>query len=414
MFVTDAWLDEQGEDAPLLRSIAQGFPDEGPVAVAVSGGGDSLAALHLAKRIGHVANRLVFAVTVDHGLRAASRQEAEGVAAFCRRIEVAHETLTWREPAHDKNLQDQARRARYGLMAEWAQVQGIRHLILGHTSDDQAETFLMQVARGAGVDGLSSMGIATDRCGVTLLRPLLEHSRDDLRRYLLRHDIDWVDDPTNDDETYQRIRVRKAQPSLSALGLTSGAIGQTVSALQSAKSALDYYTDVEIEKWVKQDVGDVLIPRDLSQLVPFEIERRIWLRTLKWVGNAGYGPRQSAFEGMLRTVAFGQKATLHGCLMTPEAGQVRVSREPSAVFAHERPAGQVWDGRWIVEGPFAATHHIAALGESGLLSCPNWRETGRKRTSLLASPAVWEGNNLVAAPLAGVESGWTVRFATNL
>jgi tRNA(Ile)-lysidine synthase len=117
---------------------------------------------------------------------------------------------------------------------------------------------------------------------------------------------------------------------------------------------------------------------------------------------------------MLRTVAFGQKATLHGCLMTPEAGQVRVSREPSAVVAHERPAGQVWDGRWIVEGPFAATHHIAALGESGLLSCPNWRETGRKRTSLLASPAVWEGNNLVAAPLAGVESGWTVRFATNL
>ncbi|MGB7261684.1 MAG: tRNA lysidine(34) synthetase TilS, partial [Albidovulum sp.] len=148
-----------GDDAFLLHVAEHAFRSETPdvIAVAVSGGSDSMALLSLFARIQARRGGQLRAVTVDHRLRPEAADEAQAVAAFCQKINVQHDILVWDHGEITGNLQDQARRARYGLIGEWAQRSGIGHIVLGHTADDQAETFLMGLAREAGIDGLSGM-----------------------------------------------------------------------------------------------------------------------------------------------------------------------------------------------------------------------------------------------------------------
>ena len=192
-------------DAALLQAARNAFLPETParIGIAVSGGGDSMALLHLMHRRAVEGGPPVAAVTVDHGLRPESAAEAAGVAAFCAARGIPHQTLRWQGPSETGNLMDQARRARLRLIAAWAQGAGgpgIGHVVLGHTADDQAESFLMNLGRAAGIDGLSGMRPAWHEQGIHWARPLLGHSRAALRDYLRRHGLPWVDDPSNDND----------------------------------------------------------------------------------------------------------------------------------------------------------------------------------------------------------------------
>ena len=145
--------------AALEAALAAVFPDARPTAlgVAVSGGGDSVALLCLMADWAAPREVRLAAATVDHGLRPEAAAEAAGVAALCGRLGLAHATLRWEGWDGRGNLMDAARRARRRLLADWAAEQGLAAVALAHTRDDQAETVLMRLARGAGVDGLSAM-----------------------------------------------------------------------------------------------------------------------------------------------------------------------------------------------------------------------------------------------------------------
>ena len=171
----------------------------GAIGVAVSGGSDSMALLVLADAFAKKHGFSIQAATVDHGLRAEAGEEAAKVASFCAERAIGHTTLHWSDWDGSGNVQSEARQARYGLLTQWAVSQKINVVLLGHTMDDQAETFLMGLARGSGVDGLSGMPVLKDRL---FRRPLLEIKRTDLRRMLEEQDIGWSDDPSNDDTRY--------------------------------------------------------------------------------------------------------------------------------------------------------------------------------------------------------------------
>ena len=144
---------DSGPDAALIGTLRLGFSESGGlrVGVAVSGGGDSMALLHLMHRTALGANCTLFAVTVDHALRLDSAAEARDVAGFCQTLGVHHTTLRWDHGAVSGNLMDAARQARMRLMSDWAAGMGIAHIALGHTADDQAETFLMGLGRASAV-----------------------------------------------------------------------------------------------------------------------------------------------------------------------------------------------------------------------------------------------------------------------
>ena len=177
---------------------------EGEIGVAVSGGGDSVALLLLLEAAAARVGRSVAAVTIDHGLRPESAGEAAAVAALCAGRGIAHETRRWEGWDEAGNLQGRARQARRALIAGWARGRGIGAVALGHTLDDQAETVVLRLARGSGVDGLAGMAAVVRAEGVLWLRPLLGVRRAALRGWLEAEGMGWSEDPSNLDLRFDR------------------------------------------------------------------------------------------------------------------------------------------------------------------------------------------------------------------
>ncbi len=399
------------QDELLLHFVGNSFGANPPkaIGVAVSGGSDSTALLHLMHQWASGAGVTLHAVTVDHGLRDAAAGEAKSVARMCAGLGIDHSTLRWTGWDGKGNLQDQARRARYGLMAGWAQERGIKMIALGHTVEDQAETFLMRLARGSGVDGLSGMATRRKSDGVTWVRPVLLQRRQDLRDYLQRHGIGWIDDPTNEDERFDRVKIRKAMQVLADLGLDAERLAGTAQDLQIARIALEHQTKEAAERIATVENGDVVLDRLQYRRLPTEISARLFSYALCWVSSAEYRPRRSALIDAECSTNIGKASTLHGCLITANKDEIRITREHQAVKDTVCPTDAVWDNRWHLIGPHETGLELRALGATGLAECPDWRETGMPRTSLLATPAVWRKDSLIAAPLAGLGNGWLTK-----
>ncbi len=388
--------------------IADHFRPDPPkvLGVAVSGGSDSLALLVLLTEWHRQGGPAVSAVTVDHGLRPESAAEAAEVSAICARLGVAHSTVHWQGWNGQGNLPDRARRARYGLLADWAGRAGVGDIAVGHTADDQAETFLMRLAREAGLDGLSAMADRWRQEGVTFHRPALTVTRAALRDELRARGVAWIEDPTNADPAFERVRARQVLSALAPLGISADGLASVAHNLRDARDTLYHYVARAARDNVAVMDGDLLLDRGGLTDLPAEIARRLLRRCLQWVGGAAYGPRGAAMEAFRKAAAQGRTTTLQGCLLVPEGDRLRLVREYNAVRDLRVPADAVWDGRWRLTGPEPEGAEIGALGPEGLAVCPDWRATGRPRVSLLSSPAVWKGTDLLAAPLAGVGNGW--------
>ena len=396
----DAWL-YQWADAAITPHPR--FSSE-TVGVAVSGGSDSMATLLL---LAHV--HPVEAVTVDHGLRPEAADEARFVAQACAERGIPHTILRWQGPEGSGNLMDQARRARFQLIGAWAQTRGIAQVALGHTRDDQAETFLMRLAREAGLEGLSGMRSRFEAENILWLRPFLMVGRDELRGYLSRHGVAWIEDPSNENERFDRVKARKALRALRPLGITAEKLGHVVSHLAVAESALLSSVCEFADKHVTEASGDLIIAAEPFRRASPEVQRRLIVAALRWIAGADYAPRARKVADFLMSWRERPDRTLHGCRIRVSDENLRLTREARAVADLRVPADKPWD-RWILQGPATEGLEIAALGAEGLRQCPQWRDTGLPRVSLMASPAVWDGETLVAAPLAGLERGWNARI----
>jgi tRNA(Ile)-lysidine synthase len=278
------------------------------LAVAVSGGPDSVALLHLAVAAfpGNVT-----ALTVDHGLRAAAADEAATLARLCAAADIPHVTLRWDDQKPASNLQAAARAARYRLMAGWCAGHGVPLLATAHHADDQAETLLMRLARGSGSGGLA--GIRACRPlghGVTLVRPLLGVRRAELAGIAAATGWPLVDDPTNRDRRHDRTAARAllaATPWLDPARLAAAAAH-----LADAEAALAWTVE---RAWAGRAVID---PAGLSLDVaglPVELVRRLVARAVTHLcpGATLRGPDVAR---LVAALAQGRRATLAGVIAT--------------------------------------------------------------------------------------------------
>lgn len=284
--------------------IARLAPD-GRLGLAVSGGPDSMALLHLAAAA--IPGR-VEAATVDHGLRPEAAAEAALVARACAGLDVPHRTLAI-SVAREASIQAAARRARYQALAAWCRDRGLASLATAHHADDQAETLLMRLARGAGLSGLAGIRESRDLGGVLLIRPLLGWRRAELAAVVA--DTETVADPSNDDPRYDRARVR-ALLAAAGDGLDVIRIAASAAHLAEADAAIDWLVAEAIRARVERS-DEGRIAADLEGL-PREVRRRILARLIAESDSQVDGP---TLETAMARLDAGLMASVGGLKLSP-------------------------------------------------------------------------------------------------
>jgi tRNA(Ile)-lysidine synthase len=280
-----------------------GGAEQGRLGIALSGGPDSLALLLLAAA---AAPGAVSAATVDHGLRPESASEAELAARACAALDVPHRTLPV-EVEQGASVQASARRARYAALERWAREEGIAILLTAHHADDQAETLLMRLLRGSGVAGLAGVRARLLLPGGALLcRPLLGWRRRELAAIVHASGLDPVDDPSNGDDAYDRVRIRRALAQTP--WIDAAALARSAAALADAEEALEVAADRLMEE--RAAAAERAVTLDPAG-VPTELLRRLCARCLARAAPEAR-PRGEQVGALIAKLQAGRTATLAG------------------------------------------------------------------------------------------------------
>ena len=294
-------------------------------------------------------------------------------------------------------------------MTDWCLANDCSHLFVAHHADDQVETFLLRLARGSGVDGLAAMALSSTRDGIIVARPLLGFTKAQLTATCRELDQPWIEDPSNQNPAGARVRFRQAQEILAREGLTRERLLATVGHLQRARAALDHAVGALLVRGSWDAFGVARLPVADLMTAPEEIALRALARLLSAAGGQVFGPR---FESLARlhaclTAGPWSDATLHGCLISRDGGDLVISRELAQITEDKTLAGNtsvIWDGRFKItlaisratEGPspvFTVSRFAESKSEVPLLTGIPARVRG-------ALPALFDAMGLAAVPHA--------------
>lgn len=332
---------------------------------------------------------------MDHRLRAGSAAETRRVRRWLVARGIPYRALVWKRVGAKPSaaIQAEARSARYRLLTDWCRRHGVLHLALAHHAGDQAETVLMRLARGGGPDGLAGMSATAARDGVRIVRPLLAVAPERLRATLAAAGQDWIEDPSNVNPVFERVRWRRLIPAGLVPGLASaaGEIGEE--RRRREREVADFLALSRIDP-----AGFLSLPLAELRGAPASLAERALARCLLAVGGNTYGPSLASLARLRQGLKGSAGRTLGGCRIICRGEQLIICREAAA--AHERfsaKSGEAsrWDGRFQLAAPGAALARgvtIARLGEAGWdsLSAPK-RGRSIPREAAAALPAFWRG-----------------------
>lgn len=428
------------DDARFARLMARlELPDvrRGGLAVAVSGGADSMALACLVADWCARRAVVVTALGVDHALRENSAKEAAQSARWLAARGIAHVTLRWRGVKPRTAIQEAARAARYALLTGWCRDNGVALLLLAHHEDDQAETVLMRLARGGDIEAMAAMRPTLVRDGIVLARPLLGISSACLRATLRARGQPWIEDPSNQDQRYERVRVRRvlASPGGGALKDVALGVSRKAGVLRALTDALVYSWLARHVRFFEAGYGEI----ELTALCAAHraLARRVLARVLTRVGGRNYAARRDGLDGALDAlvpvVEKGKRfagRTLAGCHLLIQVSETERGRSDTMAQEADRgtllvvrenrgasalplmPGRHTFDHRFEVDVQADAPvgRYLDTLGEAG------WRELAARapglkshpiplvaRTSL---PAVKDDLGVVAVPHLGYRRDW--------
>jgi len=391
-----------------FATILQAFPfleDVPRLAVACSGGPDSLALTLLLHEWTQSQNKQVIALTVDHGLRADSAQEALQVQQWLRSRGISHEILSWQGDKPKTRVQETAREMRYQLLSEWCQKSDISVLMTAHHAQDQAETFLMRLAKGSGLRGLCAMRPVVERLPVKIVRPLLMIPPERLRLTLTHFQQSFIEDPSNENRSFERVRWRQAWQELTQHGLTLEALLTTIGRLQESQSLIDIQLAEMVHQFLTFSPYGYLIVdwKGLQELSREAIE--LFIGHILWFfSGQGWQSKHQAVKALCLELEKGQRRvfTLGGAIIQIKGQQLMVFRElraaPLPQVFNEGTHTLWWDERfWLnVEVPQGETLTLKPLGSQ--VDLPDKLTKKALARALSTLPSFWHDEDLFFLP----------------
>jgi tRNA(Ile)-lysidine synthase len=301
------------------------------IAVAVSGGGDSMAlAILLSEWVKEQGIKL-HAITVDHDLRPESLTEAKTVAKILKPLGITHKILKWEGTKPKTKIQEAARDARYQLMSDYCLQKKIPYLCVAHHGQDQMETILFRMAKGTGLDGMAGMRpVNILDNSLTLLRPLLPISHKDLLETLKSKKIDWIEDPSNVNDRYARVRIRNTIDTLENEGLTPERISSLSNRVINSIDLIDHLIEKEYKSiTIYKDTQRIEINYTSLLSLPIEGKTRILKMLIsEFQPHKKYAARLEDIERLAHKMGENFKGgTLGGCLFCKKKTVLTISHE---------------------------------------------------------------------------------------
>ncbi len=400
------------EFAAALDAIAD-FEAAPFLAVAVSGGADSLALVVLADRWARERGGRICALTVDHRLRPESADEVRRLQGWLAARKIRHEVLVWSEPKPATGIEAAARQARYRLLDGWCRERGCLHLLTAHHRDDQIETRLIRRRAHSGPDGLAGMSAVRELAACRVLRPLLGFAKARLAAVLAAEQQAWITDPSNLDPAFERARLRLA--GAAAAGSERAVAPGQVDGLGHRRRSRERARDRLLARAVAlHPAGFAVLEPEPWRSAPPNIAERALAALAATIGGRCYPPRRQRLVRLRRTL-FGSEpgpagCTLGGCCFRAWRGRILVLREAAAAagpVSLTPGAVLVWDRRFRVSlAPRArAGALVGYLGPAGVAELdgrqPALRRSHLPRLLYPVLPAVWDRAGLAAVPALG-------------
>jgi tRNA(Ile)-lysidine synthase len=401
-----------------LMALNGPFEHAPDIAIACSGGPDSMALALLANEWARRKGGRAVALIVDHGLRPESASEARLVKQRLRNQDIEAETLTRRGEALSGDIQAQARDARFGLLTRWCAKHGFLHILFAHHREDQAETLLIRLERGSGVVGLSGMARIRETGTVRILRPFLGLSRSRLRATVSRAKVEFVEDPSNQDPKFARVRIRQ---DLSREGgvLSTWRLSETAAQMGAARNVVEDSVGAVLAKTCRiYPQGYCLLDWASLALSFVDVRRRALAAVLTCIGGRNYTPRYARIcnlDGALLEGRIGGGRTLSGCQILKRGDDILICREPSAIIDEVILAGipsgdpVYWDGRYNIQvknAPEGAC--IKKFGDYRVANIGIEKKHAPLSSVIRQStPTLWLSGQILAAPHLGyIDAGF--------
>jgi len=300
-------------------------------ALAVSGGADSLCLAYFSKIYSKEFGNKIHVLIVDHNLRSESYKEALQVKKILKKRKIQSKILRWKGKVPKSNIQKSARDLRYLLISKYCSEKNIKYLATAHHEDDQIENFLIRLLRGSGLTGLSSMTINTKYSNrLKIIRPFLHLKKTDLKYATLSYFKTYIKDPSNKDDKFLRVRVRKYRKDMEKEGLDTRKIIKTVGNLVSANQALNFYKKKALYKHASfVSKNRCLINKQIFSEEAGEIIFKFFSDILSLVSGKYYPPRSKKISNLIERLKKSKftKSTLGGCIVEEKNNFILISKE---------------------------------------------------------------------------------------
>jgi len=391
------------------------------IAIAVSGGVDSLVLMYLASESKVINNKDVFILTINHGLRPESKTECDFVEGLAKELGFKVKILEWEGKKPSKSLQEKARNERYNLLLNFCRENSINNLFLAHHLDDQIENFLFRMFRGSGIKGLTSFSNRSERDGILLIRPLIDIPKSELIAFAKKRKIRWIEDPSNQNKKFERIKLRKILSLIYDQGFDKKVFLKSIKKLKLANKALDKTTKEFVSKYVLVNKNiSVFINQEFFLEAPKEIQLRVIENSIRiFSGERFYSPSYSKMMNLINWIRKSSNIsakTLGGTIFRRRNKGIILYKEVKKLneikpIKLSKNTYKSWDNRFLIKAKKGSKGEISYLGAEGVKILKSKKKLHKKDfngipvTALYSTPAVWRGKRLISAPFFDYSNG---------